>query len=172
MSKILKKIQIWLSPKFALQVSKWIINLFTDGKVEITTKLITENKLKDQEIKLLKDTYVKKQKRVEYSEKCVIYILSTIDHLKNRIYIVGKTTNLKNRLSSYNKTSEHQVIYIKECINEEILTLVETMILNKLKNYQEKANRDRFILPLENDISLFTNIVDNCIKFYDEYNKI
>ena len=89
-----------------------------------------------------------------------------------RIYIVGKTTNLKNRLSSYNKTSEHQVIYIKECINEEILTLVETMILNKLKNYQEKANRDRFILPLENDISLFTNIVDNCIKFYDEYNKI
>jgi hypothetical protein len=46
------------------------------------------------------------------------------------------------------------------------------MILNKLKNYQEKANRDRFILPLENDILLFTNIVDNCIKFYDEYNKI
>ena len=68
--------------------------------------------------------------------------------------------------------NDHKVIYIKECINEEILTLVETMILNKLKNYQEKANRDRFILPLENDISLFTNIVDNCIKFYDEYNKI
>ena len=68
--------------------------------------------------------------------------------------------------------NDHQVIYIKECINEEILTLVETMILNKLKNYQEKANRDRFILRLENDISLFTNIVDNCIKFYDEYNKI
>jgi hypothetical protein len=43
--------------------------------------------------------------------------------------------------------NDHQVIYIKECINEEILTLVETMILNKLKNYQEKANRDRFILP-------------------------
>jgi len=56
--------------------------------------------------------------------------------------------------------------------NKEILTLVETMILNKLKNYQEKANRDRFILPLENDISLFTNIVDNCIIFYDESNKI
>jgi hypothetical protein len=43
--------------------------------------------------------------------------------------------------------NDHQVIYIKECINEEILTLVETMILNKLKNYQEKANRYRFILP-------------------------
>ena len=65
----------WISPKFAIQVSKWIINLFTDGKVEITTKLITENKLKD--------TYVQKQKREECSEKCVIYILATIDHLKN-----------------------------------------------------------------------------------------
>ena len=25
------------------------------------------------------------------------------------------------------------------------------MVLNKLKQYQEKAKRDRFILPLEND---------------------
>jgi len=44
----------WLSPKFALQISKWIRQLFTNGKVEITTKLITDNKLKDQKIKLLK----------------------------------------------------------------------------------------------------------------------
>ena len=42
----------WLSPKFAIQVSNWIMNLFTDGKVEINTKLLTENKLKDKEIKL------------------------------------------------------------------------------------------------------------------------
>ena len=52
------------------------------------------------------------------------------------------------------------------------MDLAEKIILRKLKPYREKANRDRFILPLENDISLFTNIVDNCIKFYDEYNKI
>ena len=162
----------WLSPKFAIQVSKWIINLFTNGKVEINTKLLTENKLKDQEIKLLKDTYVRKHKREDYPDKNVIYILSTVDHLKNRIYIIGKAKNLKNRLSSYNKTCEHQVIYNKKCINEEILTLVENMILSKLKQYQEQANRDRFILPLENDISLFTNIVDKCINFYDQYNQI
>ena len=45
----------WLSPKFAIQVSKWIRQLFTNGKVEITEKLLTENKLKDQKIKLLED---------------------------------------------------------------------------------------------------------------------
>ena len=155
----------WLSPKFAIQVSKWIINLFTNGKVEITTKLLTENKLKDQKIKLLEDTYLKKHKREDYPDKNVIYIITTVDHLKNRIYIVGKSKNLKNRLSTYNKTCDHQVIYHKKCVDEKTLNLVENMILNKLKQYQEKANRDRFILPLENDISLFTNIIENCINF-------
>ena len=162
----------WLSPKFAIQVSKWIINLFTNGKVEITTNLLTENKLKDQRIKLLEDTYVKKHKREDYPENNVIYILTTKDHIKNRIYIIGKAKNLKNRLSTYNKTCDHQVIYHKKCVDEEILNLVEIMVLNKLKHYQEKANRDRFILPLENDISLFTNIVEKCINFYDQYNQI
>ena len=97
-------------------------------------------------------------------------MLSTEFYLKERIYIIGKATSLKERLSVYNKTCDHQVIYYKECIDEEILSLVENMILKKLKQYQEKANRDRFILPLENDISLFTNIIDNCIIFYEKYN--
>jgi cell division protein FtsB len=162
----------WLSPKFAIQVSKWIRQLFTSGKIEITEKLLTENKLKDQEIKLLKDTYVRKHKREDYPDTNVIYIITTDDHLKNRTYIIGKAKNLKNRLSTYNKTCEHQVIYYKQCINEEILNLVESMTLNLLKKYQEKANRDRFILPVENDISLFINIIENCINFYDQYKQL
>ena len=157
----------WLSPKFAIQVSKWIINLFTNGKVEINTKLVTENKLKDQRIKLLEDTYVKKHKREDFPDKNVIYIITTVDHLKNRIYIVGKAKNLKNRLSTYNKTCDHQVIYYKKCVDEETLNLVELNVLKKLKKYQEKANRDRFILPLENDITLFTNIIEICINFFE-----
>lgn len=56
--------------------------MFTNGKVEINTKLVTDNKLKDQKIKLLEDTYLKKHKRDDYPDKNVIYILSTIDHLK------------------------------------------------------------------------------------------
>ena len=69
------------------------------------------------------------------------------------------------RLSTYNKTIEHIVTYYKECKTEEDMNTVEIMVLNKLKNYREKANRDRFILPLENDISLFTNIIDQSINF-------
>ena len=39
------------------------------------------------------------------------------------------------------------------------------MVLNKLKDYREKANRDRFILPDDKDESFFITTVDDCIKF-------
>ena len=92
-------------------------------------------------------------------------MLSTISHQKDRIYIIGKTTNLKKRLSTYNKTCEHQVIYYKECKNKDDMNIIELMILNKLDQYREKANRDRFILPVEKDILFFTNIIDYCVLY-------
>ena len=155
----------WISPKFAIQVSKWIRKLLTDNKVEINVKLQKDNKLKDARIKLLEDTYLKKHKRENYPEKNIIYMLSTISHQKDRIYIIGKTTNLKKRLSTYNKTCEHQVIYYKECKNKDDMNIIELMILNKLDQYREKANRDRFILPVEKDILFFTNIIDYCVLY-------
>jgi hypothetical protein len=154
----------WISPLFALQVSEWIRTLFTDDNVSLNIKLQNENKLKDSKIKLLEDTYLKKHKRKDYLEN-VIYIVSTEENIKKRIYIIGKAINLKNRLSTYNKTNEHIVIYNKSCKNKDDLTLIESIVLNKLKEYREKANRDRFILPLENDITLFTDIIDNVINY-------
>jgi hypothetical protein len=94
-------------------------------------------------------------------------MLSTEEHKKNRTYIIGKATNLKNRLGSYNKTSEHEVVYYKECKNKKDMKLIEEMVLNKLSKYKEVANRDRFILPVENDISLFTSQIDNAIKYFN-----
>jgi hypothetical protein len=41
------------------------------------------------------------------------------------------------------------------------------MTLNKLKEYKEKANRDRFILPLEKDVSFFINIINSCVDFFN-----
>jgi len=98
-------------------------------------------------------------------------MLTTDDNKKKRTYIIGKTINLKNRLSNYNKTAEHEVIYFKSCNNEDDMDVVEIMVLNKLKKYKEKANRDRFILPLEKDIIFFINIIDSCINFITEINE-
>ena len=153
----------WISPKFALQVSKWIRLLLTNGSVNIK-EYEKELKLKDQKIKLLEDAFVKRQKRVDYPEKNIIYILTTEDNKKNRIYIIGKAKNLKSRLTTYNKTAEHEVVYYKSCESEDIMNAAEIMILNKLKDYREKANRDRFILPIDKNISFFTNIVDKTIN--------
>jgi len=159
----------WVSPKFALQVSKWIRTLFTTGKLELANKIIEQ---KDIEIKaykektrLLEDLLVKKQTRTDYHENNVIYILTTTENKNKRIYIIGKAQNLKNRLSTYNKTCEHEVVYYKKCKDETTMNIVENMILNKLRNYKEKANRDRFILPYNEDISYFIDIVNSCIKF-------
>jgi hypothetical protein len=156
----------WISPKFALMVSKWIRTLFTTGTVDINKELIDEIKIKDKKIKLLQDTYMKKHKRIEYIDRNVIYILTTEDHKKRRLYIIGKAINLKVRLGSYNKTQEHEVVYYKACKTEDDMNIIENMVLNKLKEYKEKANRDRFILPIDKDIKLFTDIIDKSIEFF------
>ena len=83
------------------------------------------------------------------------------------MYIIGKATDLKDRLVSYNKTLEHEVVYYKECKNKHIMKTIETMVLEKLDKYREKANRDRFILPIDNDISFFKNIIDQCVNFFN-----
>lgn len=43
--------------------------------------------------------------------------------------------------------------------------LAETMILSKLRDYREQANRDRFILPDDKDASYFSHTIDECIRF-------
>jgi hypothetical protein len=127
-------------------------------------------KIQDQKIKILEDLFVKKQKRQSFPEKNVIYILTTEENKKNRIYIIGKAKELKNRLSTYNKTSEHEVIYYKGCNDEDDLKIIEQNVLRKLRNYKEKANRDRFVLPIEKDITFFTKVVDHCINDIDNDN--
>jgi len=161
----------WISPVIALQVNKWIRLLFSNsigspdlGLLEEQQKEIT---LKDKKIKLLEDAYIKKQQRKNYNEGNVIYMLTTEDNKNKRIYIIGKARNLKNRLSSYNKTAEHEVVYFKGCKNEDNLNTIEQMVLNKLNEYKEKANRDRFVLPLDKDISFFTNVIETCIGFFN-----
>jgi hypothetical protein len=160
--KLAIQLSQWISYDFCLQVSDWIFDLFTIQNVNMDI-----NTIKDKKIKLLENLCVKKHKRQEYPGKYVIYMLTTEDHKKNGIYIIGKAIDLKDRLGTYNKTCDHEVVYYKECKSEEEMDLIEKNVLLKLSKYKEVANRDRFILPIENDISLFTNSIDNAIKFFD-----
>ena len=47
------------------------------------------------------------------------------------------------------------------------MNTIENMVLIKLDKYREKANIDRFVLPVENNILLFTDIIDNSVKFFN-----
>jgi hypothetical protein len=154
----------WISPKFGLNISRWVRMLFNKNKFEINIKMMKD---KDQKIKLLENICIKKQRRINYAEGNVIYLLTTEDNKKKRIYIIGKAKNLKDRLSTYNKTSEHEVIYYKGCKNEEQMGIIETIVLNKLDMYREKANRDRFVLPIEKNISLFIKVINESIEFFN-----
>ena len=159
----------WISPKFAIQVSKWIRSLFSEGSVNIDLALLRDKerdmRIKDHRIKQLEAVCLSKQRRVEYPERNVIYMLTTEDHLRRRTYIIGKAKNLTQRLSTYNKTCDHTVVHYRECKNEDDMDTAETIILNKLRDYREQANRDRFILPEDKEVSFFTETIENCVSF-------
>ena len=140
------------------------------GKIDITNtksyrELKEDNKNKQLKIQLMTKKYVKKQHRIQYEEKNVIYILTTANMRKERRYILGKATNLTSRLSVYNKSDEHEVVYYQECINEERMSVVETLVFCKLNKYREQANRERFLLPEGTSINLFSDTIRHCIDF-------
>jgi len=131
---------------------------------------IKQNEIQEKniQIKSLENKILSKQNRVQYKDKNCIYILTTDFHEKNRTYILGKSIELTHRLSAYNKTSDHHVIFTKGCKSIEHMDVVEKMVLYKLDKYRERANRDRFILPEDKDISFFIDIVINAIGWFDD----
>ena len=160
----------WISPNFDVKVSAWVYEVMMTGKVDISNtksyrQLQSENKDKELKIQYLTKKYVKRQPRVDYQERNVVYILTTSNMKKERRYILGKAENLTNRLSVYNKSDEHEVIYYESCGEIEDMDMAENMIFKKLKEYREQANRERFILPKEKDIEYFKDKIRECIKF-------
>ena len=163
----------WISPQFDVKVSGWVYEIMMTGKVDITNttsykELQKQNKTKDIKIQYLTKKYVKAQPRIQYDEKNVIYILTTTLMKKERRYILGKATNLTSRLSVYNKSDEHEVVYYKGCEDEETMSLVENMVFKQLEKYREQANRERFILPEEEEIELFKNKINKSIEFFSK----
>ena len=160
----------WISPRFDVKISGWIYEVMMTGKVDISNttsykKLLEENKNHKFQVKYLTKKYVKKQQRKKIKERNVIYILTTKLMHKERRYIMGKATNLTNRLSTYNKSDEHQVIYYQSCGKEDSMSTVEKMVFTKLNKHREQANRERFILPPNTEISYFIETIKNCINF-------
>lgn len=136
-----------------------------DNELDESNKKIKGN---EKRIRHLENRILVKQTRAKHKERNVIYMVQDEFHKRDRIYVIGKAINLNDRVNSYNKTREHEVVYYKECNSAQQLALIETCILYKLDKYREVSNRDRFHLPEDQDISLFTNIIDLFINFFDD----
>jgi hypothetical protein len=128
-------------------------------------KLQDENKDNKKKIESMTKKYVKRQERVQYEVPNVIYVLTTESLKKERRYILGKAGNLTDRLSTYNKTDEHQVVYYQGCVDLESMALVESLVFKRLKEYRERANRERFILPEDKEIDIFIDAINKSIEF-------
>ena len=178
LKNILEEMKEIIYGKKSLSIKDKLNNLFIKNSekedinnisnFDLIQNLKEEILVKDKRIRYLEGICLSKQKRVEYPEKNVVYLITTEDHIKRGIYIIGKAKNLSNRLTTYNKTCDHQVIYYKECKTEEDMNTAETLVLSKLKEHKEQANRDRFILPEDKDISYFISVINECINFVSQ----
>jgi len=126
-----------------------------------------KNKIEEENKKLVKK-YVKKPKDIIDKEN-VVYLMTTDEAELIGEYVIGKSVNLYNRKEDYdhNKLHDFKVIYYLSCPNSKIMDIVEASILMKLGEYRCKAGRDVFLLPKHTNITLFTDMFDTCLKFYE-----
>jgi excisionase family DNA binding protein len=121
---------------------------------------------KEKRVKYLENKYLHHLPRVQYPVAFVVYMITSAENKKNRTYIMGKTTNLTTRLSTYNKTCEHEVVYYRECISETIMIFAESNLFLRLDEYREKLSCERFILPVDKDVSFFISEIDSTVDFF------
>jgi hypothetical protein len=47
--------------------------------------------------------------------------------------------------------------------DENTMGIVESMVFSQMEKYREQANRERFILPEEEEIKLFSDIINKSV---------
>jgi hypothetical protein len=45
------------------------------------------------------------------------------------------------------------------------MSIVESLVFCKLNQYREQANRERFLLPEDASVNLFSDMIKHCIEF-------
>ena len=170
--KTFKKFCLKSNTEKADEVHNYYIKLeeiLQETLLEQTDELQIQLEKSHQEIQALTKKYIKPVSQV-CEDQYVVYLMTTDEGEKVNEYVVGKTIDLKNRKDGYdsNKLHDFKVIYYKVCNGIKTMDILEAIILIKLGKYRCKAGRDVFLLPTLECISTFTNIFDECIKFFED----
>jgi len=137
-----------------------------------------ENKTKELENKTKELNHlqnkVNRQQKIEIDKGINVLYIITCDELeKDNIYLFGKAVDFSKRLSTYNKSLEYKVVYCKSFKNIYHMRTAEMMLLYKLNQYRdEKTLKDRFILPEDKEISLFTDVIDDIHHWFDDIENV
>uniref|UniRef100_A0A6C0E2K0 Bro-N domain-containing protein n=1 Tax=viral metagenome TaxID=1070528 RepID=A0A6C0E2K0_9ZZZZ len=162
------KIQSILEKNKELEEEKFRIEKEKLQIEEENKRLEEEKKKTEEELTKLTRKYVKPPKE-KIKDKNVVYLMTAEESEKVGEYVIGKAINLNNRQNNYNdgsKIFDFKVIYYISLESAKLMDIVEAAVLMKLAKYRSKAGRDVFLLP-EPDISIFTNVFDECAKFYE-----
>jgi len=146
----------WLSPVNGIKFAQWVGREKAPANLTITVNTHNQTTLPSQFKPISPNTIPDN----------VVYIITSPVHRKLRTYIIGKAQNIKSRLSNYNKSMEHEVVYYVQCHTSQIAHLVESMVLTRLHKYREVVNRDRFVLPTDTPLTLFTDVLDEAVGFF------
>ncbi len=159
----------WLSPVNGIKFAQWVGREKAPANLTITVNTPNQTTLPSQFKPIAPNTIPDN----------VVYIITSPVHRKLRTYILGasiskeiatalryKAQNIKSRLSNYNKSMEHEVVYYVQCHTSQIAQLVESMVLTRLHKYREVVNRDRFVLPTDTPLTLFTDVLDEAVGFF------
>jgi len=170
--KTFKKFCLKSNTEKADEIHNYYIKLeeiLQETLLEQTDELQMQLEKSHQEIQALTKKYIKPVSQV-CEDQYVVYLMTTDEGEKVNEYVVGKTIDLKNRKDGYdsNKLHDFKVIYYKVCNGIKVMDILEAIILIKLGKYRCKAGRDVFLLPTLEGISTFTNIFDECIKFFED----
>ena len=62
-------------------------------------------------------------------------------------------------------SDEHEVVFYKSCGDKDTMDTIETLVFQKLKDYREQANRERFVVPEGRSVDMFVDVIKDCVKF-------
>jgi hypothetical protein len=162
----------WISPEFDVQVSRWIYQIMLTGKTDIrdpkTTQqldqLAKENKQYAEKIEFFERKYIQRNRRVDYTEKSVVYIITTESRELKKEYKIGKTQDLTNRLSTYNTTEDHKVLFYLECESQDEMNTLEKIVFAQLNHLRIRANREWFCGEVEQMIKTVKECKDFIVR--------
>jgi hypothetical protein len=162
----------WISPEFDVQVSRWIYQIMLTGKTDIrdskTTQqldqLSKENKQYAEKIEFFERKYIQRNRRVDYTDQNVVYIITTESRELKKEYKIGKTQDLTNRLSTYNTTEDHKVVFFLECESQDEMNTLEKIVFTQLSHLRIRADREWFCGEVEQMIKTVKECKDFIVR--------